>query len=237
MGEESTEAQIAVTQVLFLKAAEGQWTLHVLGEDAVYTSLPGDTTIDIRNGLKAAVDALALPVTTSNVTVAPNLPGFTVTAVDPGVALIVNTLDPGDVPAPGQIQITVIDDALRTTHYNWGLWTVRVIFRDTPPAGPGDVDRNLAGTLASRFRNWLQAGGTLPVTAGLAYPTQWDALQDPPGARIAWRNTIGPFNLPEQEGGVWSRGVALDVVFEVVTGMAFDVPIIVEFEQGSLSLS
>jgi len=237
MGEESIALQAQKVQVLITAAAVGIWTLTILGQDAIYDAQGGDTLADIRDGLKLAVDALALPVTTANVQVV-NAPGFTILADDEGVSLLASFGDPPDIPVGGQAQVSVLDDVIRKTNYNWGVWTVRVTFRDTPSAEAGPSNRILASQLASRFRNYLRAGGTLPVTQGLAYPYQWDLLQEAP-ARLSWMNTLGPFSLPELEGGVWTRGVALDVVFQTPTGISFDVPSldVVEFDESSLFLS
>lgn len=234
MGDESITLQAQQVQVLILATATGAWTLSILGQDAVYNALIGDTLADIRDGLRAAVDALALPITTADVQVV-NAPGFTILASDPGVSLLAHFGDLG-IPVPGSAQVSVLDDVIRKTYYNWGIWTVRVTFRDTPSAEAGPSNRILASQLASRVRSYFRAGSTIPVTQGLAYPYVWDRLQD---ARLSWMDVLGPFPLPELEGQVWTRGVALDVVCQTSTGLSFDAPSLdtVVFEDSSLSLS
>lgn len=236
-GESSVEKQIQVVQVAIKVAAVGQWSINLLGETASYNAILGDTTTDIRNGLQAAVDALALDVTTSVVTLK-TIPVLVITSNVAGVSMLVNMLQPGDIPAGGQAQITVVDDSLRRCVQNWGQWTVRLLFRSpTPTMGglPG-TDYNVASRLAGRVKYWLMASPTLPVVNGSAYPYWHDQLFKVP-SRLAWRQCMGPFEANEVEGNTWIRGVALDVEFDVPTGLIFDIPSIDSLGPGTLQLS
>ena len=240
MGETSISKQQQKVQVLIQDPAVGTWKVNLLGTTATYVAGGGDTSITIRNGLKDAIDLLGLPVTTSNVTV-DKAPGVQILANVAGVSMSVNQLTAGDIPAGGVSQIVVVDDNLVRAHYNWGIWTVRLIFRDPPPAGAAyqgqsPTARILSSTLAERVRCWLEAGQSLPVVNGSAYPYVWDNLQAPP-ARISWRQTQGPLSFPEEVNGVWMRGVALDVSFDVPVGLVADIPSMVVTQTPTLTVT
>jgi hypothetical protein len=227
MGEGNISKQQQKVQVLIQGAAVGTWRVNVLGQTASYVAGGGDTSITIRNGLKTALDLLGLPLTTSTVTVG-NAPGVQILADVAGVSMTVNQLTNGDIPAGGVSSIVVVDDNLVRAYYNWGIWTIRMIFRDPPSAegpviGQGPLVRVLASTLAERVRSWMEAGQDLPVVNGSAYPYRWDLLGAAP-ARLGWRQTQGPFAVPEELDGVWTRGVALDMSFDVPCGLIADIP-------------
>lgn len=230
MGEESVVAQIQVVQVVITAAAEGVWTLILLESEAIYAAGPGETTTEVRDGIKAAVIALALPITVANVEVT-GAPGFSITADVAGVSMRPMFLD-GDIPDPGAAVVLMIDDNLRRTSYNWGEWTVRLVFRDTPSSEQGPSNRVLASTLCDRVRCWLQAGNSLPVINGSAYPYVWDQL-----GQLAWKETMTPIEASALENGIWTRAVAMDVVFEVAWGMSADIPSLDEIGEGSLTLT
>ena len=220
MGESDLSKQRQLVQVQITKAAVGEWIVNVLGEDASYVAGGGDTLTTIRDGLRDAVDLLALPVTTS-VTVVKNAPTLVIQGDVAGVPLFV-TLTP---PAGGTGAVLVIDDTLRRVQYNWGLWTLRMVFRDQPPSQQGNPSPNriASSQLADRVMSVLEASNEWPITPGLAAPTEGTKFQEVP-PRISWRETRGPFTVPEQSNGTWTRGVAIDVVFDASVGVAFDVP-------------
>jgi hypothetical protein len=214
MGAESTAVQVQRWRVRVTTAAAGAWTVTVLGQTtAPFVAGGGDTAADISTGLKAAVDALGVAVTTS--VPAGVAAAFDITADVAGVSLGVSVA----APEGGAYALTVEDDNLRRAVYNWGLWRCRLLFRDTPSASTG---RYTAASLAERVRLWLQAT-SLPVTNGLAYPYRRDNLQAAP-ARLSWRQTFPALWTSEVEGQTWVRVVALDVEFETPVCMTHDVP-------------
>lgn len=213
-GEESDGAQRQAWRVTVLAAAPGGWALTVLGEQAVpYVAGGGDSPADVRDGLRAGVDGLGLPVTTA---ADPQVPAaFTITGDVAGTSLgVLASL----VPGGGQVRLEVVDDNVRRAVVNWGVWTVRVVLRDIDSAGGPTPSR--VGPYAEMLRLSMQAS-SIPVTAGLAYPYLRDRLNE---ARLRWRLTLGPFNADAQVDGVWSRGVALDFVFDVPCALLHDVP-------------
>ena len=235
MGEESIWKQRQRVQLLIQQAAVGSWSVHLLGQTATYVAGNGDTAASIRDGLRAAIDALGLPVTTSSLTVQ-NAPAVQILADVASVSMTVNQLEVGDIPPGGQSTILMIDDSLRRASYNWGIWTVRLVFRDAPPAGPGLPGAQIvASKLAERVRGSLQGQFKLPVTNGLAYPYQSDLLEQAP-ARISWRRTLGPVSFPELENGVWMRVVALDTEWDVPCGLVADIPSLDAIGPGTLML-
>lgn len=218
-GAESDEAQRQRWQVAVTAPAAGAWTVTLLGATtAPFVAGPGDSPAVIAAGLRAAVNALGLAVTTE--AVAPPPAAFGVLADAAGVSLGLTVQG----PPGGAAQTTVVDDCIRRAVYNWGVWRVRLIFRDVPSAQqvPATGYRYLSATLAERARLWLQAT-SLPVTNGLAYPYRRDQLQAAP-ARLSWMQTEGPVSLSQQENGAWVRVVGLDVSFQVPCAMTHDVP-------------
>lgn len=219
-GSESDAAQRQRWSVTVTAAAAGAWTVTLLGvTTAPYAAGPGDSPQDIADALRAAVDALALPVTTAALP-APPVASFEVLGDVAGASLGVSV----SAPAGGAAALAVVDDNVRRATYNFGVWRVRVIFRDqvSSQAAPASGHRYLSAILAERFRLWLQAS-SLPATNGLAYPYRRDQLQAAP-ARLSWRSTGDPLSLDEVDGQVWSRAVALDVEFETPVAMTYDVP-------------
>lgn len=219
-GFESTAKQAQVWQVAIITAAAGNWTATVLGQtSAPYVADGGDTTATIAAGLRTNVDALALAVTTAAI-VNPPPQGFTVTADVAGVSLGVTV----SAPVGGAYALTVVDDNLRRAVWNFGIWRVRLLFRDVPSAERTPVSgvRYLSAIMAEKVRLMLQASSQ-PVTNGSAYPYFRDNLQATP-ARLSWYQTSNPIALDVQEDGAWVRVVALDVDFQVPVALTHDVP-------------
>lgn len=221
-GPFATETDAAQRQrwaVTITTASAGAWTATVLGQAAApYVAGGGDDAADIAAGVRAAVDALALAVTTSAIVGPP--PGFGVLADVAGASLGVSlTAPPG-----GVYGLAVVDDNIRRAVWNFGLWRVRLIFRDVPSAGalPAGVVRSTAPVLAERTRRWLQAS-SLPTTNGLAYPYRRDQLQAAP-ARLSFLACGTPVTADQVDGQTWTRAVAMDVEFEVPVCMTHDVP-------------
>lgn len=216
LGEEHDGKQAQRWQVSVTTAAAGAWSLGVLGETSVpYLAGGADPASLIRDELRLAVDALGLPVATADSPGPNGAPGFTVTGDVVGVSLAVTA---AAVPAGGSLLLQVVDDNVRRAVSNQGIWTIRAVVRDVAPAG-GGVASN-AGPYAELLRLSMQASSR-PVTNGLAYPYLRDRLQE---AKLSWRQTLGPFNADEVDGGVWVRGVALDFAFDVPIALLHDVP-------------
>ena len=219
MGAEVDAVQAQRWRVRVTTAAAGAWSATVLGQAAPFVAAGGDTAADIATGLKAAVDALGLAVTTS--VPAGVAAAFDVTADVAGVSLGMSI----SAAAGGAYVLTVEDDNVRRAVYNWGEWTVRIIFRDTPSAQQVPANgaaRYDAGVLAERVRLWFQAS-SLPVTNGTAYPYRRDQLVAAP-ARLAWKSTGLPIAYDEEVAGTWVRVVGYDVTFQVPIALTHDVP-------------
>jgi hypothetical protein len=213
-GEESDGAQAQVWRVTVLAVAAGNWALTVLGEQAApYAAGGGDTPADVRDGLRAGVDALGLDVTTAD---DPQVAAaFTVTGDVAGASLgVLASL----VPPGGQVRLEVVGDNVRRAVANWGVWTVRVVVRDVDSAG-GPRTSNV-GPYAEKLRLSMQAT-SIPVTMGLAYPYLRDRLNE---AHLRWRRTLGPFNADATVDGIQTRGVALDFELDVPCVLLHDVP-------------
>lgn len=217
-GAEADNKQRQRWSVAVTTAAAGSWTVTLLGvTTAPFVAGPGDTPATIVAGLRAAVDALALPVTTQ--ALAPPPAAFGILGDVAGASLGVSVQG----PAGGAATTTVVDDNVRRAAYNWGVYRVRLLFRDVPSAQaqPASGVRYVSTMLAERVRLWLQAT-SLPVTNGLAYPYRRDQLQAAP-ARLSWLQTEALY-LPMQENGAWVRVVALDVSFQTPVALIHDVP-------------
>jgi hypothetical protein len=224
MGEESTVVQAQRVLATVATAAPGLWEMRVLGETAGYTAGALDDTAAVRDGLSAALALLGLPVTLADDPAPlPGQAGFTVLADVAGVSMTPAFVT---VPAGGAASVTMLDDCLRRTSYNWGIWTIRVVVRDIAPA-QGPV-RSMVGTYCERLRLTMQAAASIPITPGSAYPYVRDAIEAAAspgsGARLAWRQTLGPFDAPGIVNGVQTRGAALDFVFDTSAGLSYDVP-------------
>jgi len=217
MGEESDTAQRQRWAITVDTAAVGAWTIGALGETAApFVAGALDTPTTIRDGLVAALDALALAVTTSSTGAAEMDILGDVAGVSLGVTLT--------TPAGGAVTIEVVDDNIRRAVYNWGIYTVRLLIRDTPSAErtPSAGRRSVALGIAERVRLYFQSS-SLPVTNGSAYPYRSDLLALA-NARLSWRQTHAPRPFSEQDAGGWTRGVALDVDFDVPCALLHDVP-------------
>ena len=217
MGEESDTAQAQRWAITVDTAAEGAWTIGALGETAApFVAGAMDTTTTIRDGLVAALDALALPLVTSSAGAGEIGILGDVAGVSLGVTLT--------TPAGGAVTIEVVDDNIRRAVYNWGIYTVRLLIRDTPSAErtPSAGRRSVALGIAERVRLWFQSS-SLPVVNGSAYPYRSDLLALA-NARLSWRQTHAPRSFSEQDAGGWTRGVALDIDFDVPCALLHDVP-------------
>ena len=217
MGEESDTAQAQRWAITVDTAAEGAWTIGALGETAApFVAGALDTPTTIRDGLVAALDALALAVTTSTTGATEMGILGDVAGVSLGVTLT--------KPAGGAVTIEVVDDNIRRAVYNWGIYTVRLLIRDTPSAErtPSAGRRSVALGIAERVRLWFQSS-SLPVVDGSAYPYRSDLLALA-NARLSWRQTHAPRSFSEQDAGGWTRGVALDMDFDVPCALLHDVP-------------
>ena len=217
MGEESDTAQAQRWAITVDTAAEGAWTIGALGETAApFVAGALDTPTTIRDGLVAALDALALAVTTSTTGATEMGILGDVAGVSLGVTLT--------KPAGGAVTIDIVDDNIRRAVYNWGIYTVRLLIRDTPSAErtPSAGRRSVALGIAERVRLWFQSS-SLPVVNGSAYPYRSDLLALA-NARLSWRQTHAPRSFSEQESAGWTRGVALDVDFDVPCALLHDVP-------------
>ena len=217
MGEESDTAQAQRWAITVDTAAAGAWTIGALGETAApFVAGALDTPTTIRDGLVAALDALALAVTTSSTGAAEMGVLGDVAGVSLGVTLT--------KPVGAAVTIEVVDDNIRRAVYNWGIYTVRLLIRDTPSAErtPSAGRRSVALGIAERVRLWFQSS-SLPVVNGSAYPYRSDLLALA-NARLSWRQTHAPRSFSEQDAGGWTRGVALDVDFDVPCALLHDVP-------------
>ena len=215
MGEESDVAQRQRWTVTVAAGAEGAWTIAALGEtSAPFVAGPLDTPTTIRDGLLAALDALALPLaTTADAGAVLGILGDTA-----GQSLRVRVT----APVGGAVTLAVVDDNIRRAVYNWGIYTVRLLLRDTPSAEriPGAGRRSVVLGLAERIRLWFQSS-SLPVVNGSAYPYRSDLLS---AAQLSWRQTSAPINTGETDALGWTRSVALDVSFDVPCALLHDVP-------------
>lgn len=218
-GEESTGKQAQRIRVTITSAAPGAWALQVLGVSAAYVAPALATAAEVRTGLRDAVNALLLAVTTSDAVAPVNQAALDVLANTAGVSLGIRATA---IPVGGAISVAVIDDNLRKAVYNWGTWTVRVIVRDIPSA-LGDR-QSMVGPYCERLRLYMQ-GTSIPTTNGLAYPYVRDRLATTGAtASLNWRRTLGPFDASITDNGVWVRGAALDFVFDVPSALLHDVP-------------
>jgi hypothetical protein len=217
MGEESDTAQRQRWAIEVDTAAEGEWVIGALGQTAApFVAGALDTPATIRDGLVAALDALALALATSSAGAA----GMGILGDVAGVSLGV-TLTP---PDGGAVTIDIVDDNIRRAVYNWGIYTVRLLIRDTPSAErtPAAGRRSVALGIAGRVRLYFQSS-SLPVVNGSAYPYRSDLLALA-NARLSWRQTHAPRSFSEQDAGGWTRGVMLDVDFDVPCALLHDVP-------------
>ena len=217
MGEESDTNQRQRWAIEVDTAAAGAWVIGALGQTgAPFVAGEMDTPTTIRAGLVAALGALALPLAVSAVGAA----GMAVLGDVAGVSLGVTITK----PAGGAVTIGIEDDNIRRAVYNWGIYTVRLLIRDTPSAErtPALGRRSVALTIAERVRLWFQAS-SLPVVNGSAYPYRSDLLALA-NARLSWRQTHAPRSFSEQESAGWTRGVSLDIDFDVPCALLHDVP-------------
>lgn len=226
MGEENTGTQRQLIRLVVLTAAAGVWVANILGQAPQYVAGGGATTASIRDGVKAAIALLGLPVTLTD-TAAGVLPagqaGIDILADVAGVSMLARFTS---VPAGGVGGYTVVDDNLRTAVYNWPVWTVRCIVREVPPAQ--GTAPSMLGVYLERLRLLMQAQ-SVPVVNGSAYPYRRDqmggaASTGTVGAQLNWRQTLGPFEASAVEGATWVRAAALDFQFDTVSALLHDVP-------------
>lgn len=217
-GSESNAPQAQRWLVTVAAAAPGPWTATLLGQTtAPFVAVPADTTTTIAAGLRVSIDALGAPVVTA---AGPAASTFYVTASTAGVSLGLSVAPP---PA-GAASLAILDDSIRRAVWNWGVWRVRLIFRDVPSsqAVAARAPRSLSAQLVERVRLMLQAS-SLPVTNGLAYPYHRDLLLAAP-SRLSWRQTSTPLPVDLVENGAWVRTVVIDVEFSTPVALTHDVP-------------
>jgi len=208
-------------------AAVGPYTLQVLGEDATYTALPGDDEEAIRDGLRLAVDALGLPVSTDD-------------SGEDGLEVL------GDVAGQwigvrvvaGSLSVATIDDVLRIAKSDPSKWTIRITVDDIRPA-----QGTSSATEATQLLLQYLAGATVPVIPGDATVYTDDYLSSV--GLLYEDHTVLP-TADYATGGTGRRGAQptvfharspIDVVFRVTTGMAFDQPTIESFGAPSVTIA
>jgi hypothetical protein len=237
MGDQSTGTQQQLARFVFTTPAAGAWQARVLGQtSAAYVAGGGDTTTQIRNGVSAALALLGLPVTLTNTTagvLGPGQAGLDVLADVAGASMLPAV---SVVPAGGAASTVIVDDNLRRASFNWGLWTIRCIVRDVAPAG--GTRPCMVGPYTERLRLFMQAGASIPVVNGSAFPYVQDRMGGasqvntlPAGAAMNWRQTMGPFVADVNDNNTWLRGMALDLQFDTSSALYYDVPSLDSFGQ------
>lgn len=208
-----TDAQANVVLVDVAIAAAGTYSLHTLAGVATYVAGGGDTPTDIRDALRAAVDALAGPYTTADEGAA----GFVMTANTAGEWLEVY---PTVLPAAAALVITTVDDVLRRVRGSPGQWTVRLIIDDIRP----DKGHSVVVPAANYIRQIL-AAVDVPVTNGSAYPYAGDLLALPGDLVVLDVGTVNQVDY-QQPGAaaVWRERAMVDVVFQTPNGITYDMP-------------
>ena len=208
-------------------AAVGPYTVRVLGEDATYTALGGDDEEAIRDGLRLAVDALGVAVTTTD----SETDGFEILGDDAGQWLGVRQV-------AGALSVATIDDVVRVSESNPSRWTIRITIDDIRPAqGTSSV------TEATQLLVQYLEGARVPVIPGDATVYTDDYLSSVgllyldhtvlPAADYA---TGGTGRLGAKPTVFHERSL-IDVVFRVTTGMAFDQPTIESFGAPSVTIA
>ncbi len=236
-GDQSTGTQQQLARFVFTTPAAGAWQARVLGQtSAAYVAGGGDTTTQIRNGVSAALALLGLPVTLTNTTagvLGPGQAGLDVLADVAGASMLPAV---SVVPAGGAASTVIVDDNLRRASFNWGLWTIRCIVRDVAPAG--GTRPCMVGPYTERLRLFMQAGASIPVVNGSAFPYVQDRMGGdsqvntlPAGAAMNWRQTMGPFVADVNDNNTWFRGMALDLQFDTTSALYYDVPSLDSFGQ------
>ncbi len=208
-----TESQVNVVTVTVVTAAAGTYSLHTLAGVASYLAGGGDTPTDIRDALRAAVDALAGPLTTAD----DGATAFTATGDAAGVWL---EFYPTALPVAGELTVTTVDDVLRRTVGSPGQWTVRLIIDDIRPSTGVSVVASAAG-----FIRQILAAVDVPVTIGSAKPCAGDLLALPGNLVML---DVGPVLVQDYQqpaaSPVWRERAIVDVVFQLPNGLAFDMP-------------
>lgn len=215
---ESLQANLVHVQVV--AAAAGLYRLRVLGQNADYVAGGGDDATAIRDGLRAAVDALALAVTTADV----GGSSFSILGDTAGQWLGVA---PVSTPVADALAVTVVDDVKRRASGSLGRWTLRIIIDDIRPA----MGNSSVQDAADLVRNYLDAA-SVPVVNGSAVIYTDDYLAQ---VGLVYLSAGDPIVADYQgDGGpapVWRERAMIDVVFNVTTGLAFDIPTIETFGQ------
>lgn len=205
--KDTAQQQLWNSQIV--SAAPGPYTLTVLTQPATYVAGGGDTVTTIRDGLRAAVDLLGLPVTTGDI----GADTFSILGDTAGTSL-------GVVVDAGDIALTVINDNIRRCRARRAFWTVRFLCDDIKP--DSDTVPSAARQRAKRIQTYMEAGDSLPLVSGNAVTYLNDLLA--PGA-IAYNVTVAQLpDLSFQQSGLWVVRAAADVRFTTRTGLAFDVP-------------
>lgn len=237
MGDQSTGTQQQLARLVFTTPAAGAWRARVLGQtSAPYVAGISETTTQIRNGVSAALALLGLPVTLANTAagvLGPGQAGLDVLADVAGASMLPAV---SVVPVGGAASTVIVDDNLRRASFNWGLWTIRCIVRDVAPAG--GTRPCMVGPYTERLRLFMQAGASIPVVNGSAFPYVQDRMGGasqvntlPAGAAMNWRQTIGPFVADVNDNNTWFRGMALDLQFDTTSALYYDVPSLDSFGQ------
>ena len=218
--EVTTAAQANLVQVEVTAAAVGDYTVDVLGTPCTYTAGALDTVTTIRDGIRAAVDLLAGPYTTA--------------VVDDATFSILGDVDGqwlGVRVTAGAAVATVIDDVARVTHSMSARWTLRITVDAVRPAN----GISAVQTAAALIQRYL-AAPEAPVVNGSASVYTGDYLND---AGLAVLDIGTPLVADYTTGGAGAvfthERAAIDVVFNVRTGLAFDLPTIETF--GPLSVT
>ena len=215
-----TETQANVVRLDVATAAAGLYRVQVLGQNADYVAGVLDTLTTIRDGLRSAVDVLALAVTTADI----GVDAFSITGNVAGVWLGVRV---AAVPVVDALVMTVVDDVTRRSSSQWSTWTLRITIDDIRPTAAGAS----AVTPAAQFVRRFLAAADVPVVNGSAVVYANDYLSRVGLAVLS----IGPANVADYQAGgssgpLWRERAVIDVVFNCVTGLAFDIPTIETIE-------
>lgn len=214
-----------VMRVTVAEAAVGNYTTTLLGQTtAPYAAGALDTVTTIRDGMQAAVDALALAVTTS--VPAGSVDSFDVTGVVAGVWLGLSAAGPND----GDVSWSTVDDVTRIINQQRADWTIRITVDDVRPNAAGSSSVTTSIALIQRYLN----GGQIPVVNGDAAIYTDDYLS---GVGLSFLNFETRSPVLDYTSGATSAGMGtiyherafVDVVFQVHVGIAYDQPTIETF--------
>lgn len=209
-------AQRNLVNVTVSTAAVGAYSIGLLGSTtAPYVAGGGDTPTTIRDALRAAVDALALAVTTADV----GGDAFSIRGNVAGVWLAVAV---ASEPVADALAVEVIDDVARETTLNPGRWTVRILIDDVW----GASSRGAAVEAADLVVRTLKAY-RVPVVVGSAAVYSGDLLRDT-GLDFLDVETVQAQDYTQGATGgpVRHQRAMIDVVFNTANGLSYDLPTI-----------